>query len=63
MRQVRHVPLMALNARIPPTTAATTKQALMPTRSVVIVEDCGHHGWLDQPERYLSTVQAFLTDR
>lgn len=35
----------------------------MPTRSVVIVEDCGHNGWLDQPERYLSTVQAFLTDR
>lgn len=54
---------MVLSARIPPTTAATTEQALMPTRSVVIVEDCGHNGWLDQPERYLSTVQAFLTDR
>ena len=26
----------------------------------VILEDCGHYGWLDQPEADLSAVQDFL---
>lgn len=32
----------------------------LPKSRLVIVEDCGHYGWLDQPEAYLSTVLNFL---
>ena len=39
--------------------AQVTHQTL-PKSRLVIIEDCGHYGWLDQPEVYLSTVLKFL---
>ena len=33
---------------------------LMPAASLVILEQSGHYGWLDQPEVWLDTVESFL---
>lgn len=34
--------------------------ALMPNTQLVILDDSGHYGWLDQPDVFISTVNAFL---
>ena len=39
---------------------AHRQHALMPDAELVILEHCGHYGWLDQPEAWLSTVETFL---
>ena len=41
--------------------AQITHKTLTNSR-VVILDNCGHYGWLDQPQIYFSTVLAFLAD-
>ena len=39
---------------------AQRAHALLPESELVILDQSGHYGWLDQPEQWLSTVNAFL---
>ena len=39
--------------------AQVTLEAL-PHARLMILKECGHYGWLDQPQKYLSSVLSFL---
>jgi pimeloyl-ACP methyl ester carboxylesterase len=34
----------------------------LPTAELVLLEECGHFVWHDQPERFFSTIRRFLAD-
>ncbi|MEB8330210.1 alpha/beta fold hydrolase [Flavobacteriaceae bacterium KMM 6897] len=39
---------------------ATSTIETMPHSTLVILENCGHYGWLDQPEQYFKNINDFL---
>ncbi len=39
---------------------ATRAKDVLPQAQIVLLEECGHYGWLDQKEQYFSTINAFL---
>ncbi len=40
-------------------TAEITKE-VMPQTKIVILENCGHYGWLDRKKAYINTIKEFL---
>ncbi|WP_166643280.1 alpha/beta fold hydrolase [Gelidibacter sediminis] len=43
-----------------PESLALTAQKVFSNSSVFFLEECGHYGWLDQKEEYLSHIKSFL---
>jgi proline iminopeptidase len=39
---------------------ATRAKEVLPQAQIVLLEKCGHYGWLDQKEKYFSTINGFL---
>ncbi len=33
---------------------------VLPNSTLVVLEKCGHYGWLDQPEQYFSAIHSYL---
>ncbi len=39
---------------------ALTADSLFQDATLVLLNDCSHYGWLDQPEKYLSSLEKFI---
>lgn len=46
---------------VPPQIAETAKKVLQ-NSTVVLMDSCGHYGWLDQPEVYFGSIEKFLAE-
>lgn len=44
-----------------PSSIALTADAVFPNSSLFFLKDCGHYGWLDQKEEYLTRIKDFLS--
>lgn len=42
------------------TTVAQVAQQTFPNAQVLLLENCGHYGWLDRPKTYFSVIENFL---
>jgi len=39
---------------------AETAMKVLPNSTLIILENCGHYGWLDQPELYFRSINEYL---
>lgn len=55
-------PVLILHGKdeISPVSNATEAHQVLPNSKLIIMENCGHYGWLDRPEVYLKEVANFL---
>lgn len=55
-------PVLILNGRneVAPIRLAEKAHKILPNSSLVIMDRCGHYGWLDRPDIYLTEVSEFL---
>ncbi len=43
-----------------PESISDKAHSVLSNSKLVILDDCGHYGWLDQPEKYYSDIEKFL---
>lgn len=57
-------PVLILQGRneVAPVSVAEKAHEVLPNSKLVIMDKCGHYGWLDRPDIYLSEVRNFLAD-
>ncbi|WP_229838668.1 alpha/beta fold hydrolase [Roseivirga thermotolerans] len=53
--------LQGTNDIIPKSIAEKT-HALLPHSKLVLLNNCGHYGWLEQPETYFNEIRSFLSN-
>ena len=55
-------PVLILHGQdeIAPADLAKNAHEILPNSKLVIMNECGHYGWLDRPEVYITEVQKFL---
>ncbi|MUP46086.1 alpha/beta fold hydrolase [Gramella sp. BOM4] len=55
-------PVLILNGRneVAPLSLAEKAHEILPNSQLVIIDRCGHYGWLDRPDIYLTEVSRFL---
>ena len=39
---------------------AEAAMKVLPNSTLVILNNCGHYGWLDQPEQYFKSINKYL---
>ena len=43
-----------------PVELAKSAHEVLPNSSLVLLDQCGHYGWLDQKEKYYKAIEEFL---
>ncbi len=57
-------PVLILQGRneVAPVSVAEKAHEVLPNSKLVIMDKCGHYGWLERPDIYLSEVRKFLAN-
>ena len=56
-------PVLIIQGRedVIPTSIANSAHGLFQNSTLILLEECGHYGWLDQGDLYFSSINKFLT--